>query len=78
MKPQSRTYLIDTQNLSPLDRAKTEELLRASCWGGPSLTKKPDIWIVHTECSADEFSAIRFPEGCAVTDITGQDLTAYR
>ena len=78
MGSQNRTYLVDTQNLTPDKRAKTEELLNVSCWMSAPLAKKPYIIMALTTYSADEFAALSFPEGCIITDITGQDLLAYR
>lgn len=78
MNSKTRTYLVDTKNLLPSERARTEELLHTFCWAAPLLTKRPYTYMAHTECSADEFAAIPFPEGCTVTDVTDQDLMAYR
>ena len=78
MKSQNRTYLVDTQNLTPAERVKAKELLDISCWMSVPLAKNLYIFMAHTAYSADEFAAVPFPKGCAVTDITGQDLLAYR
>lgn len=73
-----RTYLVDTRNLSPVDRAKVEELLSMYCPLHPMVAKMPGTYLAHTSCTAEEFFAIPFPDGCTVTDVTGQDLRAYR
>ena len=78
MDSKNRTYLVDTQNLSPNDRTKTKELLDISCWMNVPLVKMPYTFMAHTAYSADEFAAIPFPEGCTITDVTGHDLLAYR
>lgn len=78
MSSQNRTYLVDTQNLSIDKRVRTKELLDVSCWLSVPLAQKPHIFMAHTSCSADEFAAIPFPEGCIITDVTGHDLLAYR
>ena len=78
MSSKNRTYLVDIQNLTPDKRARTKELLDVSCWMSVTLAKQPHIIMAHTACSADEFAALPFPEGCIVTDVTGQDLLSYR
>lgn len=78
MKSQNRTYLVDTQSLTPAECVKTKELLDGSCWLCVPLAKRPHTFIAHTDYSAEEFAAIPFPEGCTVTDVTGEDLLAYR
>ena len=77
MESKNRTYLVDTRNLTPTDRAKVEELLSISCWMFVPLAKKPYTFMAHTSCTADEFAALPFPDVCTVTDVTGQDLLAY-
>ena len=77
MESKNRTYLVDTQNLLPAECMKVKEILDISCWMSTPLTKKPYIFMAHTSYSVDEFATIQFPEGCIVTDITGQDLLAY-
>lgn len=78
MKHKNRTYLVDTQSLTPAERAKVHELLDVSCWMSVPLAKKPYILMAHTACSVDEFAAVPFPDNCIVTDVTGQDLLSYR
>lgn len=78
MPHENRTYLVDTQSLTPAERSRTKELLDASCWMSVPLAKKPHIIMAHTSYSADEFAAIPFPKGCTVTDVTGHDLLSYR
>lgn len=78
MESKNRAYLVDTYNLSLDERAKVEELLNTSCWMHPVVAKMPGTYLAITSYSADEFAAIPFPAGCTVTDITGQDLLAYR
>lgn len=77
MSSKNRTYLVDTQNLTPDKRARTKEILDVSCWMSVPLAQKPHIIMAHTTCSADEFAALPFPEGCIITDVTGQDLLSY-
>lgn len=77
MSSQNRTYLVDTQNLLPAERAKVIELLDTICWMSTPLAKKPYTFMAHTSYSSDEFAAVLFPEGCIVTDVTGQDLLVY-
>lgn len=78
MESKNRTYLVDAQNLSPSERAKVKGLLDVSCWMCVPLAKRPHTFMAHTSCTADEFAALPFPDGCTVTDVTGQDLLAYR
>lgn len=78
MKSQNRTYLVDTQNLGPSERSKVKAILDSACWMSVPLAKKPYIFMAHTAYSADEFSAIPFPQGCIVTDVTGENLLVYR
>lgn len=73
----NRTYLINTQALTPTERKETLDLLDLHGWLHSMLAKNPFVFMVHTECSADEFATIPFPNGCVVTDITGQDLLRY-
>ena len=73
-----RAYLVDTRNLSPIDCAKVEELLRMYCPLHSMVAKIPGTYLAHTSCTVDEFSALPFPDGCTVTDVTHQDLMAYR
>ena len=77
MESKNRTYLVDTQNLSPDECAKVKELLDFSCWMSVPLAKKPYTYMAHTSCTADEFAALPFPDSCTVTDITGHDLLSY-
>lgn len=77
MESKNRTYLVDTQNLSPDERIKVKEILDVSCWMSAPLAKKPHTFMAHTSFSADEFAALPFPDTCTVTDITGHDLLAY-
>lgn len=78
MESKNRTYLVDTQNLTPTERLKTQELLSVSCWMSVPLAKKPHVFMAHTAYSTEQFAAIPFPSGCIVTDVTGQDLLHYR
>ena len=78
MESKNRTYLVDTKNLTSAERIETKELLDISCWMSVPLAKQPYVFMAHTACSADEFMALSFPKGCTVTDVTGQDLLAYR
>ena len=78
MESKNRSYLVDTHNLMPADRAKVDELLSISCWLHPIVSKMPDTYLALTSCTADEFAALPFPDGCTVTDVTGQDLQVYR
>lgn len=77
MESKNRAYLVDTRNLTPADRAKVEELLSISCWSHPLVAKMPGTYLALTACTADEFAALPFPDRCAVTDVTHQDLRAY-
>lgn len=77
MKSQNRSYLVDTKCLSPEECIKTKNLLDTACWMCIPLAKNPSIFMAHTSYSADEFEAIPLPNGCIVTDVTGQDLLAY-
>lgn len=78
MESKNRTYLVDTQNLTPAERLKTQELLSVSCWLSMPLAKNTHVFMAHTAYSAEQFTAIPFPNGCIVTDVTGQDLLRYR
>lgn len=78
MEHKNRAYLVDTRKLTPVERAKVEELLSIYCWSHPMVAKMPGTYLAITSCTANEFSAIPFPDGCSVTDVTGQDLLVYR
>lgn len=73
-----RAYLVDTRNLSDDERAKVEELLNMYCPLHPMVAKLPYTYLAVTSCTADKFASLPFPDGCTVTDVTGQDLMAYR
>lgn len=77
MKSQNRSYLVDIKCLSPEECIKTKNLLDTVCWMCVPLAKNPSVFMAHTSYSADEFEAISFPDGCIITDVTGQDLLAY-
>ena len=77
MKSCNRTYLVDTTNLSTEECEKVKELLDISCWMSSPLAKTPRIFMAHTSCSADEFAALPFPDGCILADVTGHDLLIY-
>ena len=77
MRSQNRSYLVDTKCLSPDECIKAKNLLDTVCWMCVPLAKNPSVFMAHTSYSADEFEAISFPNGCIITDVTGQDLLAY-
>lgn len=78
MEPKNRTYLVDTRNLSAAERAKVEELLSVYCWLHPMVAKMPGTYLAHTSYSAKEFAALPFPDGCTITDVTGQHFSVNR
>lgn len=71
-------FLVDTQSLTPDERKKTLDLLDASCEICSMPASRPSVFMAFTERTTDEFEALSFPDGCTITDVTGQDLMRYR
>lgn len=77
MKRNNRAYRVDTCNLTFAERSKVEQLLDTACWMYAPFPENTYVFVAFTSRSAEEFAAIPFPDGCIVTDVTGQTFPIH-